>query len=522
MAIDRSFEAALQKAVRSLEFRGRSLLWEAHSWGDAPTSDPLSGPLGPLIDTPNDMRLWAIAAAVRRSVDLDLLAERSGWDRFFLDKLANIVRMERRLLSERLTPTLLRSAKRLGFSDAQIGTLADRLSEQVRELRHAQGVRPVYKMVDTCAAEFEAQTPYFYSTYEDENEALPLAGRKSVVLGSGPIRIGQGIEFDYCSVHAALSLRSAGVQSIMINSNPETVSTDFDASSRLYFEPLDEEAVRDVLDNESNGDDARLNGHAGDAGILGTVAQFGGQSAINLADPLSRAGFSLLGSDREAIDRAEDRSRFEDAANAAGVPQPPGTTVDSVSGAISAANALGYPVIVRPSYVLGGWAMEIARDEADLRRYAASAVDISPRHPLLIDSYFEGTEIEVDALCDGQHVLVPGVMEHLERAGVHSGDSIAVYPDRSLSAEQRATVVEYTRRLGIGLGIRGLLNVQYVVHRGEVYVLEVNPRSSLVSGSPARGGESAGLLHVKASRRRQLPRTRDEVDRRGHGNRSHV
>jgi carbamoyl-phosphate synthase large subunit len=474
MAIDRCFEAALQKAVRSLEFRGRSLLWEEHTWGEHPPGDPLAGPLGRLIDTPNDLRLWAMAAAVRRDADPEALARRSGWDRFFVDKLRALVALERRLLTEPLSSPLLRAAKRAGFSDVQIGTLADRLPEQVRELRRSWAVRPVYKMVDTCAAEFEAQTPYFYSTYEVENEAPALEGPKALVLGSGPIRIGQGIEFDYCSVHAAQSLRRSGVKSVMVNSNPETVSTDFDASSRLYFEPLDEEGVRDILENEMGGS-ARVNGASPP---VPTLAQFGGQTAINLAEPLARAGFPLLGSDRDTIDAAEDRARFDEIATRAGVPQPPGTTVHSVSGAIRAARVLGYPVIVRPSYVLGGWAMEIARDEADLRRYAESAVDVSPRHPLLIDKYLEGAEIEVDAIADGSDVLVPGVMEHVERAGVHSGDSISIYPARSLSSDQIATVVDYTVRLGRGLSIRGLFNVQYVLYRGEIYVLEANPRAS--------------------------------------------
>src|SRR5581483_7823645 len=325
----------------------------------------------------------------------------------------------------------------------------------------------------------EAETPYFYSTYESENEALPLTGPRAIVLGSGPIRIGQGIEFDYCSVHAAQALRSAQVQSIMVNSNPETVSTDFDSSSRLYFEPLDEEAVRDILENERGGPEASLaDGDATAPRLTPALARFGGQTAINLAEPLGRAGFSLLGSDRDAIDRAEDRARFEENAARAGVPQPPGTIVFSAEQAISAARTLGYPVIVRPSYVLGGWAMEIAYEPADLRRYAEAAVDISPRHPLLIDKYLEGVEIEVDAIADGVDVLVPGVMEHVERAGVHSGDSIALYPTRSLTPAQVDTVVEYTLRLGRGLGIRGLFNVQYVLYRDKVYVLEANPRAS--------------------------------------------
>src|SRR5579884_2198929 len=465
MAIDRSFEASLQKAVRSLEFGGRTLLWEDRGWA----KDGASPELWDLIERPNDLRLWALMAALRRDVTIDEISVRSGIDTFFLAKLASIVATERELLNSKLTPALMRRAKRQGFSDAQIGTLADLLPDQVKALREEWGIRPVYKMVDTCAAEFEAATPYFYSTYETENEAPPEPRPKAIVLGSGPIRIGQGIEFDYCSVHAAEALRASGIESIMVNNNPETVSTDFDASTRLYFEPLDEECVRDVIENET-----------GSGPAPGLVVQFGGQTAINLAEPLARAGATILGSSVETIDLAEDRHRFEELVNRLGVPQPPGAAVTSAREALLTAQTIGYPVLIRPSYVLGGRGMEIIHNATDLLHYVEAAAELSPRHPFLIDKYLEGTEIEIDALCDGEQVLIPGIMEHVERAGVHSGDSLAVYPAQGLTYSQRETLVEYTTRLGLGLGVRGLFNVQFVLHRetGKIYVLEVNPRAS--------------------------------------------
>jgi carbamoyl-phosphate synthase large subunit len=465
MAIDRSFEAALQKAVRSLEFGSRTLLWEDHEW--AP--DAVTPALLARLEEPTDLRIWALMAALRRDMSVDEVATRSRIDSFFIAKLANLVATERALLGSKLTPDLLRRAKRQGFSDAQLGTLADLLPDQVRALREGWGIRPVYKMVDTCAAEFEAVTPYFYSTYETENEAPPDPRPKAIVIGSGPIRIGQGIEFDYCSVHAAEALRESGVDSIMVNSNPETVSTDFDASSRLYFEPLDAECVRDVVANETGADEPPS-----------LIVQFGGQTAINLAEPLARVGTPILGSSVDTIDLAEDRHRFEDLMNRLGVPQPPGAAVGTAREALETAQNIGYPVLIRPSYVLGGRGMEIIHDASDLLRYVAAAVELSTRHPFLIDKYLEGMEIEVDALCDGEQVLIPGIMEHVERAGVHSGDSMAVYPAQELTYSQRATLVDYTTRLGLGLGVRGLFNVQYVLHRasGQIYVLEVNPRAS--------------------------------------------
>ncbi len=466
MAIDRSFEAALHKAVRSLEFGKRTLLWEDPNWelGANISSYPLE---------PTDFRLWAIMAALRRGIGTEEIHERTKIDLWFLTKLENIVSMEERLLSEKLTPELLRQAKRLGFSDEQVGTLADRLPEQVRGLRHDWNIRPVYKMVDTCAAEFDAATPYFYSTYEEENEAQATPENKAMVIGSGPIRIGQGIEFDYCSVHSAWALQESGFKSIMVNSNPETVSTDFDTSDRLYFEALDEESLRDILENESPPNNSPTP----------SIVQFGGQTAINLAQPLARSGLPLLGSSAEVIDLAEDRRRFENFLSELGVPQPPGAGVTSVDEALNIAQLIGYPVLVRPSYVLGGRAMEIVHNAGELLRYLKLAMELDTGHPVLIDKYLQGKEVEVDAICDGESVLIPGIMEHIERAGVHSGDSMAVYPGVNLTESEIKTIIDYAIRIGLGLKVNGLMNIQLVIMpsdsgRSQVYVLEVNPRAS--------------------------------------------
>jgi carbamoyl-phosphate synthase large subunit len=466
MAIDRCFEAALQKAVRSLEFGRRSLLWEDPDWklGTDIDSYPLH---------PNDLRLWALMAALRRGITAEALSECTKIDLWFTTKLQNIVDMEKRLLSEPLTPELLWQAKRLGFSDEQIGTLADRLPEQVRQQRHDWNICPVYKMVDTCAAEFDAGTPYFYSTYEQENEAQPLERNKAVVIGSGPIRIGQGIEFDYCSVHSAWALQESGYKAIMVNSNPETVSTDFDTSDRLYFEALDEESLRDILENESNADSAPS-----------SIVQFGGQTAINLSQPLPRVGMPLLGSSADTIDLASDRRRFEQFLSELGIPQPPGAGVTSTEEALSVAKLIGYPVLVRPSYVLGGRAMEIVHNASELSRYMKLALELDTKHPVLIDKYLEGKECEVDAIADGEDVLIPGIMEHIERAGVHSGDSMAVYPGVNLSEAEVETIVNYTVRIGLELKVKGLMNIQFDImpdknNQGSaVYILELNPRAS--------------------------------------------
>ena len=487
MAIDRSLEATLQKAVRSLELGDRSLLWQDPAWGHN-DGDAILEDL-PLY--PNDLRIWALMAALRRNISVRDLAGITGIEPWYLGGLQNIVDMERRLLSETLTPRLLWQAKRLGFSDQQIGTLADRLPEQVRNLRTDWNIRPAYKMVDTCAAEFEAKTPYFYSTYEQENEAEPLPNPKAVVIGSGPIRIGQGIEFDYCSVHAAWALQEDGTKSIIVNSNPETVSTDFDTSDRLYFEPLDEESVLDILHNES------MDPSNGDAAPPPSVVQFGGQTAINLSQALDRAGMPMMGSSAEAIDIASDRRRFEDFLSRLGVPQPPGAAVVTVEEALNVAQRIGYPVLMRPSYVLGGRAMEIIQNPTELVRYHMAAADVLQGRPVLIDKYLEGREVELDAVCDGERVLIPGIMEHVERAGVHSGDSMAIYPGLTLTEAEVDTLVDYTTQIGLAIQIRGLINIQFVIvgpdpyreptsfrqntpggRESEIYVLEANPRAS--------------------------------------------
>jgi carbamoyl-phosphate synthase large subunit len=471
MAIDRTFEAALQKAVRSLEFGKKTLLWEDRKWtlGDDINTYPLE---------PTDLRLWAVMAALRRGIAPQKINEKTHIDMWFLDKMVNIVNMEKRLLSQPLTPDFLREAKRMGFSDEMIGTLADRLTEQIREQRQEWKIRPVYKMVDTCAAEFDAATPYFYSTYETENEAIPANRKKAVVIGSGPIRIGQGIEFDYCSVHAARALKEAGYQSIMINSNPETVSTDFDTSDRLYFESLDEESIRDILENENGNNEDPAEGDTP------SIVQFGGQTAINLADPLARAGMPVLGTSAECIDLSEDRRRFEQFLGNLGIPQPPGAGVTSIEEALKVAKLIGYPVLVRPSYVLGGRGMEIVHNASELSHYMSIATELNTGHPVLIDKYLEGKEAEVDCICDGETVLIPGLMEQLERAGVHSGDSMAVYPGLTLTTAEVDTITDYAVRIGLALDVRGLMNIQFVIMPdhplggASVYVLEVNSRAS--------------------------------------------
>ena len=474
MAIDRTFGAALQKAVRSLEVGGQSLLWEDHASGD-----PAQAAV-----TATDNRLWHLMSALRRDADPTDLARRTGVDPWFLDALQGLVRMEQRLLAEPLTRELLHAAKRMGFSDEQIANLAGSVTEKVRAQRLEWEIRPVYKMVDTCAAEFDAVTPYFYSAYEEENEAPPLPEPRALVIGSGPIRIGQGIEFDYASVKAAQALQSAGYAAIMANSNPETVSTDFDTSDRLYFEPLDVEAMLDILENEAPAANSVDPGGPEAEGVP-SILQFGGQTAINLAGPLTSAAQTIIGSSAETIDLAEDRKRCERFLADLGIPQPPGAAVSSVADAVIAAANIGYPVLVRPSYVLGGRAMEIVQKPSELARYVSAAQEAAPGHPVLVDKYFGGLEVEVDAICDGERVLIPGIMEHIERAGVHSGDSMAVYPAPSLSASEIAAIVAYTRQIGLGLDVRGLMNIQFVVMRegadpsgGDVYVLEVNPRAS--------------------------------------------
>ena len=462
MAIDRTFEAAMLKALRSLEVKGQGLFFEAPAW--VGVTDPATFIARYLATEPTDDRIWRVMAAFRRGATVDVVHDATRIDRWFLRKLRNVARFaEDELHGKTPNPTLLRRAKRMGFSDADIAALAGVLAADIRRLRLQWGIVPVYKMVDTCAAEFEAVTPYFYSTYEQENEALPLDGPKTVILGSGPIRIGQGIEFDCCCVQSAIALRERGTKAIMINSNPETVSTDFDASARLYFEPLDEESVASVLANEG--------------GDIAVLAQFGGQTALNLADRIEALGGHISGTSADAIGLAEDRRRFHEFATALGIPQPPGGTASSLPEARVIADQIGYPVLVRPSFVLGGRGMEIAYGPDDLDRYFGSALEASFGR-VLVDKYLRGREVEVDAVSDGTETLVAGIMEHIERAGVHSGDSFAVYPAPNLSRAERDEIVELTRKIAAALPVRGLLNIQFIVEEGRVWVLEVNPRAS--------------------------------------------
>jgi carbamoyl-phosphate synthase large subunit len=462
MAIDRTFEGALQKAVRSLEIGLDGL-------EDPAAADLDDRALGAAIAAADDRRLFLVAEALRRGWPVEDLAVRTGMDAWFLRRIRRVVEAERSLGDE---PADWRRAKELGLSDRRIARLLASDEASVRAARQAAGVTPVYKMVDTCAAEFEAATPYFYSCYDREDE-LPVApdpaadgsgGRpRVVVLGSGPIRIGQGIEFDYGSVHAVWALRDAGFETVIVNNNPETVSTDFSTSDRLYFDPLTFEDVMNVVDRERP---------------VGVVAQFGGQTAINLAGPLARAGVRILGTPVEGIDLAEDRAAFDALLERLGIPRPPGGAAATLDEAHAIAARVGYPVLVRPSYVLGGRAMEICHDDADLEEYLRGAARVSAGHPIFVDRYVRGTEVEVDAVSDGRSVLIPGILEHVERAGVHSGDSIAVYPPRSLTPEVRAAIARHTRDLARALGVRGLVNIQFVVADDRVYVLEVNPRAS--------------------------------------------
>ncbi|MDQ2951024.1 MAG: carbamoyl-phosphate synthase large subunit, partial [Chloroflexota bacterium] len=479
MAIDRTFEASLQKALRSLEIKGVGLLWEAPAWVDVP--DPTAFVEKFLSGSPTDDRLWRVFAALRRGATVDHVHAATNVDRFFLRKMSRIVRFaEDELQGKTPTPDLLRRAKRLGFADSDIATLTGMVAADVRRLRAQWGLRPVFKMVDTCAAEFEAVTPYFYSTYEQENEAAPLPGKKALIIGSGPIRIGQGIEFDCCCVQAATALRERGVAAIMVNSNPETVSTDFDSSARLYFDPLDEESIAAVLENESgplSNDLTEVRERYAGESRVAVLTQFGGQTALNVAERIAGIGGRIAGTSADAIALAEDRRRFNDFANALGIPQPPGSTAASLSEALAVAEQIGYPVLVRPSYVLGGRGMEIAYQREDLERYFHSALEAGTGR-VLVDKYLRGKEVEVDAVSDGSDTLVAGIMEHIERAGVHSGDSYAVYPAQNLRPGERERIVALTAQIAKALPVKGLLNIQFIIEEGRVWVLEVNPRSS--------------------------------------------
>lgn len=456
MAIGRNIEESLLKAVRSLEIGTHHLeLPELNMIDDSELIEK--------VVRAQDDRLFYVAEAIRRGYPIEELAELTKIDLFFLDKLLHIVELETELLEHPQDENVLRTVKQNGFTDQKIAELWKTEAKQIRELREKSDIKPVYKMVDTCAAEFASQTPYFYSSYEVENESERSAKDSVLVLGSGPIRIGQGVEFDYATVHSVKAIQQAGYEATIMNSNPETVSTDFSISDKLYFEPLTFEDVMNVIELEQP---------------IGVIVQFGGQTAINLAEPLVQAGVKILGTTIEDLDRAENRDLFEQALRSLEVPQPLGDTATSKEEAVGIASKIGYPVLVRPSYVLGGRAMEIVENQQDLEDYMEHAVKASPEHPVLIDRYLLGSECEVDAICDGETVLIPGIMEHIERAGVHSGDSMAVYPPQALSAEIKQTIEDYTIRLARGLNCIGMMNIQFVIHDNQVYVIEVNPRAS--------------------------------------------
>ncbi|MCD5003155.1 carbamoyl-phosphate synthase large subunit [Enterococcus saccharolyticus] len=456
MSIGRNIEEALLKAVRSLEIGTHHI--EINELQEV-TDEQLTEK----IVKAQDDRLFYLAKAIRRGYSIQELAELTKIDLFFLDKLLHIVELEQALAQSVGDVELLKKAKQNGFTDRKIAELWRKTETEIRDLRNECKLTPVYKMVDTCAAEFESATPYFYSTYEFENESIRSEKPSVLVLGSGPIRIGQGVEFDYATVHSVKAIQAAGYEAVIMNSNPETVSTDFSISDKLYFEPLTLEDVLNVIDLEQP---------------EGVIVQFGGQTAINLAEPLVNAGVKILGTSIEDLDRAENRDLFEQALKELEIPQPPGDTATNTQEAVAIAAKIGYPVLVRPSYVLGGRAMEIVENQQDLEDYMQHAVKASPEHPVLVDRYLIGRECEVDAICDGQTVLIPGIMEHIERAGVHSGDSMAVYPPQSLSDELIATIEDYTKRLALGLNCVGMMNIQFVIHDNSVYVIEVNPRAS--------------------------------------------
>ncbi|MCM3110213.1 carbamoyl-phosphate synthase large subunit [Lederbergia lenta] len=456
MSIGRTFEESLLKAVRSLE----SDVYHLELNGVEPIE---INALEKEMRNPTDERLFYLGQALRQGISIEQLHEWSKIDLFFLYKMEKIIKMESELKDNPYDVFVARKAKEFGFADITIGKLWGTVEKEVYGWRKENGIIPVYKKVDTCAGEFESDTPYFYGTYELENESIRTDKKSVVVLGSGPIRIGQGIEFDYATVHSVWAIQEAGYEAIIINNNPETVSTDFSISDKLYFEPLTIEDVMHIIDLEKP---------------EGVVVQFGGQTAINLAANLTERGVTILGTSLESLDRAENRDKFEQALTQLDIPMPKGKTATSVEEAVVIANTIGYPVLVRPSYVLGGRAMEIVYEENELLHYMKNAVKINPEHPVLVDRYLIGKEIEVDAISDGENVLIPGIMEHIERAGVHSGDSIAVYPPQNVSEAMKEKIVDYTIRLAKGLDIIGLLNIQYVISNDELYVIEVNPRSS--------------------------------------------
>ncbi len=457
MAIDRSFEAAFLKSIRSLEIGLFGLrLPKLLALDDAVLKKRL--------EEVDDERIFIIAEAFIRKFTLDEIHQITKIDKYFLKKIKNIIDFALHFGQVNINGQLLKQAKKLGFSDFELASLKGISEDEMRLIRRGYDILPTYKQVDTCAAEFDAVTPYFYSSYEEENEVWHDSHKSRVlVLGSGPIRIGQGVEFDYCSVHCIKALKEAGRMAILVNNNPETVSTDYDISDRLYFEPLVYEDVMNIIEEEK---------------IDGVIVQFGGQTAINLAAPLDKAGINILGTSNQSIDMAEDRGIFDNILEELNIPRPAGKSVFTLDEAVKAAEGIGYPILVRPSYVLGGRAMEIVYNKDELKAYMQTAVTLNREHPILVDKYLLGREIEVDAVCDGQEVMIPGIMQHIERAGVHSGDSMAVFPPYDLKAEIIEKLTYYTRQLALRLNIRGLVNIQFVEHNGELYVIEVNPRSS--------------------------------------------
>ena len=459
MSIGRTCEESLLKGIRSLEI---GLYHLYHKKFDEKDTDELLK----YIHIGTDDRIYAIGELLRRGISVDTIFERTQIDRFFLRKFDRIIEMEKELSGEgaKKDQDILYRAKRMGFADKEIAKLWGMSEEEVYTLRKELGIVPVYKMIDTCASEFESYIPYFYSTYEEENESVVLDQKKVIVLGSGPIRIGQGVEFDYSTVHAVKTIKAAGYEAIIINNNPETVSTDYTCSDKLYFEPLCVEDVMHVIDLEKP---------------MGVIATLGGQTAINLAEPLRDRGVTIIGTDCDAIEKAENRDAFEHLLLSLQIPQPKGRAVTSVEEGVKAAEEIGYPVLVRPSFVLGGRAMQIVAKQEALLEYLKTAVEIDVDKPVLVDKYIRGKEVEVDAVCDGKDVFVPGIMELVERTGVHSGDSISVYPSFSLSNKVKETILEYTKKLGLGIGIIGLFNIQFIVDKDEnVFIIEVNPRSS--------------------------------------------
>ena len=459
MSICTSFEGGLMKAIRSLEQHVDCLLSYDYS---GLTSAELKEELNRV----DDRRIWVIAEALRRGFSYDMIHEITKIDIWFIDKLAILVEMEAALKAagKDLTPELLKEAKRIEFPDNVIARLTGLSQDEVKAMRYENNIRAAFKMVDTCAAEFAAETPYYYSCFGSENEADGTTSKKKVlVLGSGPIRIGQGIEFDFCSVHSTWAFEKEGYETVIINNNPETVSTDFDIADKLYFEPLTPEDVESIVDIEKPD---------------GAVVQFGGQTAIKLTEALMKMGVPILGTAAEDVDAAEDRERFDEILEQCGIPRPKGQTVFTAEEAIKAANELGYPVLVRPSYVLGGQGMQIAICDEDIDEFIGIINQIAQEHPILVDKYIMGKEIEVDAICDGTDILIPGIMEHIERTGIHSGDSISVYPAQSITEGNKKTLVEYTEKLARALHVKGMINIQFIVDGEDVYIIEVNPRSS--------------------------------------------